>query len=43
MIPNKPTNTEDFNNVEELIDKSYTIIGVTGLQDPLKEGIVKAV
>nr|CAI38970.1 PMCA20 [Paramecium tetraurelia] len=43
MIQGRPQKPEEFNNVEDLIDKSYTIIGVTGLQDPLKEGIIKAV
>ncbi|CAK88204.1 unnamed protein product (macronuclear) [Paramecium tetraurelia] len=43
MLQGRPTEPEDFNNIEDTIDKQYTIIGVTGLQDPLKTGIVKAV
>ncbi|CAD8141668.1 unnamed protein product [Paramecium pentaurelia] len=43
MLQGRPTKPEDFNNIEDTIDKQYTIIGVTGLQDPLKQGIVKAV
>lgn len=31
MLQGRPSKPEDFNNIEEAIDKSYTIIGVTGL------------
>ncbi|CAD8137228.1 unnamed protein product [Paramecium octaurelia] len=43
MLQGRPTKPDDFNNIEDTIDKQYTIIGVTGLQDPLKTGIIKAV
>jgi Ca2+ transporting ATPase len=31
MLTGRPNKPEDFNNIEESIDKSYTIIGITGL------------
>lgn len=31
MLTGRPNKPEDFNNIEENIDKSYTIIGITGL------------